>query len=128
MSVITGTKTGATCLYKESFAGNGTREAWLVTARFTTYSASGDSADMALVGAYIDSMARDGKTSTLRGAIPVLAMDNGSGTGVYFSGGSVQALTVSSDTLQGELNDAALTETDSATNTGCGIIVIVDRA
>jgi hypothetical protein len=55
-------------------------------------------------------------------------MDNGSGTGVYFSGASVQALSVSSDTLAGELNNAALTETNSATNTGAGIIVIVDRA
>jgi hypothetical protein len=128
MPTVTGVKTGATCIYKEAFAGNGTREAWLVTASFTTYTAASDDAELTLVGAYIDSIARDGKTSTLRGGIPVLAMDNGSGTGVYFSGASVQALSVSSDTLAGELNNAALTETNSATNTGAGIIVIVDRA
>lgn len=128
MATITGTKTGATCLHKESHKGTGTRETWLLTASFAAYTASSDDATITGVGAYIDDICRDNKTSTLRGAIPIAAMDNGSGTGVYFTGATVQALTVSSDALTGELNNAALTETDSAAATGCAIAVIVDRA
>ncbi len=77
------------------------------------------------MGAAIDATARDGKSSTLRGAVPVMAGD----AGLYFSGATVQALAVSSDDLTGELNNAALTETDAASgNNGCGIAVIVDRS
>lgn len=128
MATISGTIKGVSCLHKEEWGGHGTRELWLITASFGAYSASSDDATLAAVGAAIDDTARDGKSSTLRGAIPVMAMDNGSGTGVYFSGASVQALAVSSDALNGELNNAALTETDSAAASGCAIAVIVDRA
>lgn len=124
MATIAGTIEGMTCLFKESQHGNGTRETWLLTCSFGVYSQAADDASLAAVGAAIDANIRDGKTSTLRGAVPVMA----SPTGVYFSGATVQALTVSSDSLTGELNNAALTETDSAATTGMAIAVIVDRA
>ena len=130
MATIEGTILGATCLHKESFGGNGNRELWLMSVKVAgAYTASTDDMNLAGVGAAIDAVARDGKTSTLRGALPVTAANNGSGTGVYLSGASVQALAVSTDALTGELNNAALTETDSAANTsGIQIAVIVDRA
>jgi hypothetical protein len=130
MATIAGTITGGTLLYKEPYYSGG-RECWLLTCSFGAYTASADDASLANVGATIDGYARDGKTSTLRGAIPVQGMPAaaaGTGTVVYFSGATVQALTVSSDSLTGELNSAALTETDSIAASGCAIAVIVDRA
>lgn len=127
MATITGTKLGARLLEKDSSVDGGVRETWLVTASFGAYTASSDDAELAGVGAFIDAKARDGKTRTLRGAVPCMGGDNGSGTVVYFSGASVQALTVSSDDLTGELNNKALTETNAAAGTEVGVAVIVDR-
>lgn len=129
MANIDGTILGMTNLYKEKQGANGTREAWLVTMSFPLYDASSDVARLLAVGAAIDAQARDGLSSTLRGGMPIQAMDNGSGVGVYFTGETVQALVVSSDDLTGELNTAALVETDAAAGSeGCGIVVIVDRS
>jgi hypothetical protein len=129
MATISGTIRDCSCLYKEEHAGHGTRELWLVTADFGIYEDSADDAALAAVGAAIDATARDGKTSTLRGAVPVQAGDNGAGTGAYFTGATVPALTVSSDALTGELNNASMTELDAAAGCkGLGIAVIVDRA
>ena len=81
-----------------------------------------------LVGAAIDARCRDGKSSTLRGAVPAFAGYDGT-QAVYATGASAQALTVSSDDLTGNLSNAAGTElTSAAASSGVGVLVIVDRA
>lgn len=130
MATIAGTIRDCACIHKEENAVGGTRETWLVSADFGTYAASSDDASLAAVGAAIDATARDGKSSTLRGAVPVQGALTAAGAVVYFTGATVQALTVSTDDLTGELNNAALTETDAASGgvKGVQIAVIVDRA
>lgn len=130
MTTVAGNILDCACLHKEENAVGGTRELWLVACSFGTYSASADDASLADVGAAIDATARDGKSSTLRGALPVEGALTAASAVAYFTGATVQALTVSSDALTGELNNAALTEVDAASGgiKGCKIAVIVDRA
>lgn len=128
MATISATIKGVTNVSK-SFQMFGSREAWLLTCDFGAYTGASDTASIASVGATIDARARDGKTSTLRGAIPAFAGADTAAQAVYATGASVQALTVSSDDLTGNLSNAAGTELTSATaSSGVGVIVIVDRA
>lgn len=127
MAVASATIKGVTNVSK-SFQMHGTREAWLLTCDFGSYTGSGDTMSIASVGAAIDARCRDGKSSTLRGAVPAFAGYDGT-QAVYATGASAQALTVSSDDLTGNLSNAAGTElTSAAASSGVGVLVIVDRA
>jgi hypothetical protein len=118
---------GLQCLGR-TFAGFGSREAWLLTCDFPAYTAAADTARILLCGASIDATARDGKTSTLRAGTCVQAGYDGT-LAVYPTGASVQALTVSSDTLSGQLSTAAgVDETKAATTVPAAILVVVDRS
>ena len=129
MSTITATKRGATCLSK-SFRGAGTLEVWLLECDLAAYTGSSDDLAIAAVGAFIDSLARDGKTSTLVWGTPAHAGVDTNAQAVYACGASVAALAISTDDLTGELCSAMpSTEVSSATaSTGIGIMVGVTRA
>lgn len=129
MAVVSGTIRGLACVSK-TFTGFGSREAWYITADFGTYTGASDTASLLAVGAAIDATARDGKASTLRGAVPATAGADTNKQALFFTGTAVQALTVSSDDLTGQLSVAAGTEVTSSTATAvpAGIIAIVDRA
>lgn len=129
MAVIAGTIRGLSCVGR-SFSGIGSREAWFVTADFGAYTGAADTASLVGLGAAIDATARDGKVSTLRGGICVLAGADTNKQAVYFTGTAVQALTVSSDNLTGQLSDAAGAEVTTSTDLASelGLMVVVDRA
>lgn len=128
MGTITMTKRGGTCVSK-SFRGAGTLEVWLLECDVAAYASTDDLA-VAGVGAFIDTLARDGKTSTLQWATPAHAGVDTNGQALYACGASVAAMTVSSDALAGELCSALPTTeaTTSTAATGVGIFVGVTRA
>lgn len=126
MAVINGTVRGVTQL--SSMANSG-RKAYLVTADFAAYTGAADTATITGVGAAIAARTRNGKTVTLRGAVPCIAGLDTNSQEIYFTGTAVQAATVSSDDLTGQLSTAALVEITSATaSRGVGVVVIVDEA
>jgi len=129
MAVIAGTIRGLQCVSR-SFSGVGSRESWFITADFGAYTGAADTASLVGLGAAIDATARDGKASTLRGGICVLAGADTNKQAVYFTGTAVQALTVSVDSLTGQLSAADGTEvtTSTALDSELGIVAIVDRA
>ena len=129
MAVIAGTIRGLQCVGR-SFSGIGSREAWFITVDFGAYTGAADTASLAGVGAAIDATARDGKASTLRAGSCILAGADTNKQAVYFTGTAVQALTVSSDSLTGQLSAADGTEvaTSTALDSELGIIAVVDRA
>lgn len=123
MATIHGSITGVSLLN-----ANGARKAYLVSVNFGTYTASSDDADVASVGAAIASHTRNGKTNTLRSAVCIGAGKTSAGADVYMSGSSVQALTVSSDTLTGNLTDAAGAEGNKDASVGVQLCVVVDES
>ena len=126
MATITGTIMGVTELRAKEPTG---RKAYLVSANFGAYTGASDDAKLAGVGAAILAKTRNGKTYTLRGAVPAGAGYDTAVQAVYFTGASVQALTVSSDDLTGNLSNAAGTELTSATaSVGVELVVIVDES
>ena len=128
MATISGTIRGVTCMSK-TFSGHGAREAWLITVDFGAYTGASDDASIAAVGAACSAAARDGKTRTLRGGTCIFAGADTANQAVYPTGASVQAMTVSSDALTGNLSNAAGTELTSATaSKGAGILVVVDAS
>lgn len=134
MATIAGTIRGITCIHKP-FAGYGsvtardTREVWLVTADFAAYTASSDDASLAAVGAAISAQCRDGKTRTLKAAMPAHGGQDSTPQTLYFTGASVDALTISTDTLTGQLSINDRTETDSSgAVVGVGTMVVVSVA
>lgn len=128
MTTISGTITGAS-LVASNVNGLGARKAYMVTADFGAYTGASDTAALAGVGAAIASRTANGKTNTLRGAFTCQAGGDTANQAVYFSGAAVQALTVSSDDLTGNLANAAGTElTSSTASSGVGLIVIVDES
>lgn len=129
MAVIAGTIRGLTCVSR-SFTGFGSREAWLITVDFGAYTGAADTASLLGVGAAIDATARDGKASTLRSGVCVFPGADTNKQLAFFTGTAVQALTVSSDDLTGQLSNAAGSELATATALDCelGIVVCVDRA
>lgn len=133
MTTITGTFRGAT-LVSKSFGGGGTStrdltEVWLYMADFAAYTGASDDAALATVGANISAQARDGRTRTLLWAGPAVAGSDANNQAVMFGGGSVAALTISSDSLTGDLNaiNAVSTEVTatSGTTKGVGTMVCV---
>lgn len=126
MATISGTILGVTELRTKESTG---RKAYLVSCSFGAYSGSADTAALAGVGAAILAKTRNGRTVTLRGAVPAGPGYDTAAQAVYFTGASVQALTVSSDDLTGNLSNAAGTElTASTASTGVELCVIVDEA
>jgi hypothetical protein len=126
MATIKGTVNGGTCISK-SPAGYGTREVWLLSLAFAAYTGSTDDAQIDAVAAEINAIARDGKTRTLRWAAPANAGYDTNAQAVYVGGGSVQAMTISTNDLTGNLTVAAGTEiTTSTAASGVGLFVAVD--
>lgn len=126
MSVASGTITGVSLLRSKEGSG---RKAYLLTVNFPSYTGSSDTASISGVGAAILAKTRNGKTVTLRGAEPIAAGRDTADQAVYFTGTAVQAATVSSDDLTGQLSGADGTELTSATaSKGVEICVIVDEA
>lgn len=129
MAVIAGTIRGAMCMSKV-FTGFGSRESWLITADFGAYTGAADTASLLGIGAAIDASARDGKASTLRSGVCAFPGADTNKQLAFFTGTAVQALTVSSDDLTGQLSTAAGVELVSSTalDSELGVIVCVDRA
>lgn len=129
MATIHGDIRGLVCM-STPWSGIGARESWFMTVDFGAYDSSADTMDIATVGAAIDAQARDGKASTLLGAVCVFPGRDTNDQAVYAAGLSVQALAVSTDTLTGILADVAGTEYvgDATACKGVGILVIVTRA
>lgn len=129
MSTINGTITGCN-LIAGNITGFGARKAYQITATFPAYTGSSDTATITGVGAAISASTKNGKTITLRGGIPSGAGSDTAAQAVYFGGTAVQAATVSSDDLTGQLNNAAGTEltTTTGVSTGVQVIAIVDES
>lgn len=126
MAVISGTIKGVTEVRAALQTG---RKAYLLALDFAAYTGASDTASVTGVGAAILAHTRNGKTVTLRGAVPAAPGLDTAAQAVYFTGTAVQALTVSSDDLTGQLSNAAGTELTSATaSRGAEIVVIVDEA
>lgn len=126
MATISGTITGVSELRSKEHPG---RKAYLLTVDFAAYTGASDVADIQAVGATILAHTRNGKTVTLRGALPIAPGYDTNVQAVYFTGTSVQAATVSSDALTGQLSVAAGTEvTTSTACKGVELCVIVDEA
>lgn len=126
MATISGTITGVSELRAK--LGDG-RKAYLVSVSFGAYTGASDTASISSVAATILAHTRNGKTMTLRGAVPIAPGSDTNAQAVYFTGASVQAATVSSDSLTGQLSAADGTELTSATaSSGVELCVIVDEA
>lgn len=134
MATIAGTIRGIANVSK-AFAGaavsasvRDTREVWLITVDFAAYTGASDDAAINAVGAAIDATARDGRTRTLRWGAPAFAGSDANNQAVFATGAAVQALTVSSDNLTGNLSVQAGTEvsTTSGTTKSVGVLVGVD--
>lgn len=126
MAVASGTITGVSLLRSKEGSG---RKAYLLTVDFAAYTGASDTASISGVGAEILAHTRNGKTVTLRGALPIAAGKDTASQDVYFTGTAVEAATVSSDDLTGQLSAADGTElTSSTASKGVEICVIVDEA
>jgi hypothetical protein len=128
MAVINGTVKGVHLL--EGNPGTlGARKVYSVVASFAAYTGSADTATITGVGAQIKASTRNGRTNTVIAAIPGHPGTDTAGQAVYFTGTSVQAATVSSDDLSGQLSVAAGTELTSATaSSNVEVIVAVDES
>ncbi len=105
--------------------GVGGYKVYLCECSFGAYDSSADDMDIALVAATISAHVRDGKTRALvAGVIPVRAHagQDTNGTAVYAG-----TMTISVDTLAGNLTDSAQTEAvgDYTACSGVGILVPV---
>lgn len=133
MANIDGTIRGVS-LYSKAFSQTGTvsvrdrREVYMVTADFAAYTGSTDVARILGVGAAISDHCHDGKTRTVRFGVPAFAGGDSNNQSVFFTGTSVEAATVSTDDLTGQLSSADGTEVTSTSNTtfGVGVLVGVD--
>lgn len=129
MSTINGTIKGVS-LVQGNVNGVGARRAYLLSCEFPAYTGSGDTATITGVGAAISTATKTGKTLTLRGGICVGAGADTAAQAVYCGGASVQAMTVSSDDLTGNLTIAAGTEITATTGVSSGVqvLVVVDES
>ncbi len=110
--------------------GAGARKSYLLSCEFPAYTGSADTATITGVGAAIATSTKNGKTNTLRGAICVGPGVDTAAQAVYCGGASVQAMTVSTDDLTGNLTVAAGTEitATTGTTTGVQVLVVVDES
>ena len=128
MATINGTIKGVS-LVQGNVNGSGARKAYLLSCDFAAYTGAADTATITGVGAAIATATKNGKTNTLRGGICVGPGMDTAAQAVYCGGASVQALTVSSDDLTGNLTVAAGTEITSTTaSTGVQVLVVVDES
>lgn len=131
MATITGTIRSVSLLNRaEKGAGTTTRdktEIWLVSADFAAYTGSSDDAALALVSATISARARDEKTRTLKWAAPAASGADANNQAVDFCGASVAALTISSDSLTGELCSVNTVSTEVTATSGVtkGVVIAV---
>lgn len=128
MTAQNGTITGITVL-DGNFEGVGKRKAYMLTCTFPAYTGSTDTATVNGVGAAIAAETKNGKGSppTLIAGLSLPGYDTAA-QAVYFTGLSVQAATVSSDNLTGQLSDNTGTELTAATaSQGVRVIVTVDE-
>ena len=112
MATINGTITGVSLLRSKAQLG---RKAYLITCDFGAYTGASDTATVTGVGAAILAHTRNGETVTLQGAVPIGPGLDTNAQDVYFTGASVQAGTVSSDDLTGNLSNVDGTELTSST-------------
>jgi hypothetical protein len=131
MATIHGTIRGCNLVSKAmQGAGTTTRdhlEVWLVTADFAAYTGSTDDADLLVVSATISGRVRDGKTRTLLWGAPAMCGADANNQAVNLCGTSVAALTISTDTLSGELCtvDTVSTEVTATSGTTYGVGILV---
>lgn len=124
MATVNGSIKGVSLLYP-NVTGLGTRKHYLLSCEFGAYTGSGDTATITGVGAAIAAATKNGKTNTLRGGVCVGAGYDTVNQAVYCGGASVQALTVSTDDLTGNLTIAAGTEITATTGVTSGVQVAV---
>lgn len=123
MATINGTITGVAHVRSKEQLG---KKAYLLTCDFGAYSGASDTATITGVGAAILAHTRNGETVTLQGGITVAPGVDTNAQNVYFTGASVQAGTVSSDDLTGNLSDIDGTELSSSTACkGVEVLVVV---
>lgn len=131
MATITGTIRGINLLSRaEKGAGTTVRdmtEVWEVSADFGAYTGSSDDAALALVSASISAAARDGRTRVLKWGAPLKSGADANNQAVDFCGGSVAALTISSDSLTGELCSVNTISTEVTATSGVtkGVVIAV---
>lgn len=133
MATIHGTIRGCNLIHRaEKGAGTTTRdqtEVWELSIDFAAYTGSTDDADVLLVATEINNRARDGKTRTLKAAMPIYAGADANNQAVDFCGTSIAALAISSETLAGELCSVNTVSTEvtatSGVTKGVGIAVCV---
>lgn len=128
MTVQAGTINGIT-LVSASFEGVEARKVYMLACTFPAYTGSSDTCQIAGVGAAIATATKNGKTNTLRWGAPGPAGQDTAAQAVYATGTAVQALTVSTDALTGQLSDKTGTELTSATASfGVCVFVGVDES
>lgn len=133
MATIAGTIRSVNLLHRaEKGAGTTTRdqtEVWEVSADFAAYTGASDDASLLAVGAAINARCRDGKTRTIKCAMPIYSGADANNQAVDFCGTAVAALTVSTDDLTGELCAVNTVSTEvtatSGVTKGVGIAVCV---
>ena len=125
MAVINGTIRSVHIL-TDSLASTkaGARKCAVVVADFAAYTGAADTATITGVGAAILASIKNGKTITLRGGLCHAPGEDTAGQDVYFTGTAVQAATVSTDDLTGQLSVAAGTEVTTTTGTTTGVQVL----
>jgi hypothetical protein len=129
MATIAATITGLTLL-KTTTNNNGTdRQAWLVNCSFGAYTGAADDAAVNAINTAVQNYLRDGRTATLRAAVPCHGGADTASQEVFVAGASIQALAISGGNATGNLTNAAGTELTSATaSTGVGVIATLDLA
>jgi hypothetical protein len=122
MTTIEGTVTGVQ-LVSASFGGLGSRKVYHVTASFGAYTASGDDAAILTLPTVIGNFTKNGKTVTLRGAMPGQPGQTAAGAAVYAS----PTITVDGASLEFNLGGVTA-EANCAASVGVGIYVAVDES
>lgn len=130
MSVINGTIRAVSVLSDSlAYTKAGARKTAVVVADFGVY-ASADTATITGVNTAIQNAVKNGKTVTLRAALCHAPGADTAAQAVYFTGtAGVQAATISTGDLTGQLSGADGTELTSATaSTGVQMIVSYDES
>ncbi len=123
MGAINGVIKGVSLLHG-NVDGVGIRKAYLISCEFPAYTGASDTATITGVGAAITTATKTGRTLTLRGGLPVQAGFDTAGQAVYATGTAVQAMTVSSDDLTGNLSNAAGAELTATTGASQGVMIV----
>ena len=122
MATVSGTVTGIQLL--TAGTGLGARKVYEVSASFTVYTASADSAQITGIQDRIEEFTKSGKTLTLVSAMPGGPGVNTAGVAVY----AITPVTNTSGTLAFELGSDASTEADTAACAGVKMLCTVDES